>query len=289
MLTHGNISRVIVFVSGLYRGHVGSLSEYQMLGRISQPDRYWLESLCEQCRLTRLSHGAVDALTESGREIAKQYVDGGDLRLAFRLFLYAYISETHPIWAYRIPMGREEAFAVMEKDEKFCFAEAGLADNPVADDVVMWWDSVAKLFRSHDDNANLEIGREGERLTMAYELTRTGFSPTWVSIDSNFAGYDVLSRESRVQPGRRMIEVKTTQKKLSAAEFYISKNEWETAETSLDRYYFYLWQIGGSKELAIVSAREMARHISKNQGAGKWVSVAVPFAEFASSFKHVEI
>lgn len=284
MLTHGNISRLLIFLSGLYRGRTASLYETQILARITPGEREWLERKCEHCRFTRLGNNAEYELTERGRIIAKDYVCNGDVRLAFRSILKVYIEEVRPIWAYKFPAGREEAFSAMSADEVKCFDEAGLGRGTLSDDVIRWWDQIAALFRNPHENELVEIGREGERLTIQYEFKRVGVSPKWVSIESNYAGYDVLSKESNDSADRRLIEVKATHKNIRDAVLYISCNEWETAVAASSRYFFYIWLCGEVNKLAIVSTEEMHSHIAVNQGAGRWLSISVPYSEFEGDF-----
>lgn len=284
MLTHGNISRVIVFLAGLCRGKIGSLAEIQMIANAPLADRVALEQLSLLCKLTRVSASGQYELSDDGRVIAEEYIRHPDQKKAFRFVLRAYVREARPGWAYKIPAGREEVFSAMDADELFCFKEAGLTGSPVTDAVVRWWDECAAFFRSSNDNDLLLIGRDGERATIRYELHRTGCCPSWVSVDSNFAGYDILSRQERGGTDRRLIEVKATKQDISNAVFYVTQHEWETAEVALSYYYFYLWKIGSREELAIIDASEMFPHIARNQGSGRWTSIAIPFSEFSSSF-----
>lgn len=284
MLTHGNISRLLIFLSGLCRGSTASLYETQILARITPGEREWIERKCEHCRFTRLGNNAEYELSERGRIIAQEYVCNGDVQLAFRSILRTYIEEVRPIWAYKFPAGREEAFSAMSADEIKCFEEAGLGRGAIGDDVIRWWDQISALFRNPDENELLKIGREGERLTIQYEFNRVGVSPKWVSIESNYAGYDVLSKESNVSNDRRLIEVKATHKNIGDAEFFISRNEWETAVATQPRYCFYIWLCGEVNKLAIVSTAEMRPHIAANKGAGRWVSISIPYSEFEDRF-----
>ncbi len=284
MITHGNMTRTIVLLAALYRGRIGSFMDFQLLSKCAPGDRLWLERFCELCNLTRLTHGAKEELTEKGRAIAKRYIDEDNVLEAYRGILREYIFELCPPWAFKMPAGREESFAAMNDDERFCFKEAGLSRKDISDDVVIWWDDVASKFRPVDEKELMRIGRCGERLTIQYESGRTGRKPYWAAVDSNYAGYDILSCESANDPSNRLIEVKSTSKLLSCADFYITCNEWETALASMERYYFYLWVIGSAKMLAIITAGEMAGHIARNVGSGHWLSIAVPFRAFEDKF-----
>ena len=212
MITHSNLSRIIVYLRGLYSGRINSLREYQMLNRCSRVDRNIVEEFCDKCCLTRLTHNANDILTAKGRNIIELCINDNGVEQFFRHLLKEYIREVKPGWAYKIPSGRAESLAAMTDDEKFCFFEAGLMRDPASLDDVKWWDDVASYFRPSDEDFLLRIGRRGEYLTMQYELERTNCSPRWISIESNYAGFDILSRNDARSTDKRLIEVKSTER-----------------------------------------------------------------------------
>ena len=107
-----------------------------------------------------------------------------------------YVLKTAPIWSNRIPYGRREATIFMSKDEKACFADAGLLSDHLDTGIITWWDTIATKIRTQDQQAKNETGRLGERNTIKYERNRTNSEPIWMSIDSNLAGYDIKSRVS---------------------------------------------------------------------------------------------
>ena len=284
MLTHGHITRVLEYLSSLRTGRVKSLREYQMLSRCTQSERIWVEDLCDTCRLTRLSNGATEELEPDGIRIADSCRTSGDVRCGFRKVLESYIRARRPAWANRMPVGRQEAFAAMNRDERFCFRQAGLDDVSVDDDLVVWWDRISSEFRGQSEREMLAIGRRGERLTIEYEFRRTGVTPKWISVETNFAGYDILSVDDSKGRCPRRIEVKTSERSIETAGLTISRNEWDTASCSRDGYWFYLWCLHQDVRVAIVSVREMERHVATNNGEGHWMSIKVPFAAFSSRF-----
>jgi len=284
MLSHGNICRAIEYLSDLRRARVSTLRDFCLISRSTQEERIWLERFCEMCRLTRLTTGTMDALTERGRFVADGYLEAKNCSVAFRQLLAAYIENARPGWGNRMPAGRSETFSALTKDEYYCFQQAGLTQRPASEDVVFWWDHAAAAFRNDSEARLLETGREGERLTLRYERERTGRDARWESVESNFSGYDILSSESASDATPRLIEVKTTTRAASASTFFISRNEWDTAVRSANRYWFYLWQLNPEIKLAKVPAADMAQHLSQNQGRGAWCSVEIPFSAFSTLF-----
>ena len=232
--------------------------------------------------------GPVDKLTELGLRIADGYLSRMNVQITFREILEQYIHAMRPGWANRMPVGRRETFASLTKDEMYCFSEAGLASEILNDSLVDWWDGIAAEFRTEREQALLCIGRRGERLTVKYERKRTGVSPKWISVDTNFAGYDILSVECLGSSVPRCIEVKTSERPPDSSEFCVSKNEWDVAVSQSDNYYFYLWLLTREVQLAIISASEVAAHIATNQGRGQWMSVAIPYSAFSSRFIDID-
>ncbi len=81
-----------------------------------------------------------------------------------------------PTWASLIPRGRRETLAYLPVDVRQCFNEAYLSSG-YDEQVVAFWDRAANLSRGRTDDILLQIGREGERLSIAYETERTGRVP----------------------------------------------------------------------------------------------------------------
>lgn len=209
----------------------------------------------------------------------------------WRVILTGYIEKSEPVWAKRIPYGRKEAYLIMNAEEQRCFDEAGLMESTDAD-VVEWWDSLAERERSKEDTSLIDVGREGERYTMLYEQQRTNGSPEWISIESNLAGYDILSRRTSDSDENILIEVKSSRKSMENAYCIVTRHEWETAQrkNNVDRYLFYLWQLSkGATSLAIIDVVRMQAYIPIDSGSGKWEEVRIPFAAFEDLFTVVVI
>ena len=204
-----------------------------------------------------------------------------------KIILSDYICYVTPAWARRIPYGRQEAFIFMTKDEQACFYEAGLMDENPGNTVIGWWDQISSFLRRIEEDRKIEIGRKGEQLTILYEQKRTGRDPQWISLDSNLSGYDVISQQTQDDPSALLIEVKSSEKSIATADFFVSVNEWHTASNT-ENYKFYLWCFyGGKKQLAIIQPRQLFQYIPTNNKSGKWQMVRIPFASFSEAFKEI--
>lgn len=204
-----------------------------------------------------------------------------------RQMLTDYVLKCAPIWANRIPYGRCEATIFMTKDERACFADAGLLSDHLDAEIVDWWDTISSHVRMQTKQLKTGTGRLGERNTIKYEKSRTNIDPVWMSIDSNLVGYDIKSQVSKNDPGTLLIEVKASTFTLSRAEFYVTSNEWNVAITS-GAYVFHLWCLSdGKKMLAILSPDEILPYIPTNNLDGQWETVKIPFLCFEDKFVEI--
>lgn len=217
----------------------------------------------------------------SARGLILQKID--DFRVRLREQMQDIISREQPSWSKLFPKGRNETAKFVSADVRQCLEEAGLLTTPVTDDIVTWWDEMSGLVRGIKTSVLAQIGREGERLSLKHEESRTGRVPVWQSIESNLSGYDVLSCISNTDVAALQIEVKATENSLDYAQFHLSSNEWETASLARN-YRFHLWLLGASPRLASVTVEQMETHIPVNTGAGSWESVEIPFGVFKEIF-----
>ncbi len=232
-----------------------------------------------------------DIIELSQRGVAKEVMFQNDTisEPLWRDILADYIQQCHPVWEYRIPSGRKEAFYVMNVEEQRCFYEANLIDS-YAPEVVEWWDMFANATRARGEESTTDIGRMGEKLSLAYEKKRTGKEPQWCAVDSNVSGYDILSVKSAVDSSKLLIEAKTSISELGEAKMYLTRNEWQeaTQKYNCGCYSFHIWHVyKGIKKLAILDVDTMSQHIPQNKGIGKWESVSVPFTAFSKHFEDV--
>ena len=211
----------------------------------------------------------------------------GKYEHCFRKAMYSYIVFVRPIWSSRIPYGRKEASLFMSKDERACLMEGNLLVANPSPSTVEWWDELAAIIRKQTSEKKNNVGRIGERLTIEYERARTATEPQWMSIDSNLAGYDIKSVETKENRVPIFIEVKTTEMEIEVAEFHVTSHEWKVASNT-NRYLFYLWLIGNqNKYLAKLDKTKIKEYIPINQNDGMWESVKIPFKPFENDFIEV--
>ncbi len=211
------------------------------------------------------------SLTERGRKI----LECRDAMLALRIQLMDFIELAKPTWCSLIPRGRKETLGFLPVDVRQCFNEAGLSDG-YDEAVVTFWDCAANLSRGRTHDVLLEIGRTGERLSIAYEAKRTGRTPEWKAIDSNVAGYDLLSIVSFEDQTPLKIEVKTTTR-ADERRFFLSRSEWSCA-VGYGAYALHLWLLDPKPSLVVKASDELVQHIPLDKGSGIWQSVKIAAA-----------
>ena len=198
------------------------------------------------------------------------------LEAFFTAAIEAIVAERSPIWARLAPAGRNHVLQAIGVNGVQCLRSAGLLGSDAR--ATDWWDALATVNRGERDARLLAQGREGERLSLAYESTRLkqeGIprAPVWVAIDDNTVGYDILSYAwhdgSEVN---RLIEVKTT--RATPPRMILSRNEWETAEQYGGAFEFHLWNLS-SEVLTIYTVDQLRVHIPTDNGAGKWEGVEI--------------
>jgi hypothetical protein len=194
----------------------------------------------------------------------------------FTAAIEAVIASRSPVWARLAPAGRSHVLQAIGVNGTQCLRAAGLLETGAR--ATDWWDALASTTRSERDARLLAQGREGERLSLAYEanrLRRESISrePVWVAIDDNTVGYDILSYA--VHDGReinRLIEVKTTQ--ATPPRMILSRNEWRIASQYGPAFQFHLWNLN-TKSLTIFTVEQVRAHIPTDNGFGRWESVEI--------------
>ena len=226
-------------------------------------------------------HGCAVATVAGGRLMS---VVGYEAQL--RQALLDYIDIERPPWIQNASFGRSRVLAFAGVAVAQLFVEGNLADGS-SDEVVAFWDELAARARGNTHARLNNIGRIGERLTLRYERDRTGRNPRWIAIDNNADGYDVLSVVDAGRAELLSIEVKTSTLG-SRGSFFLSRNEWDTADES-SAHVFHLWNVAAMKNplLAIVSAEVMREHVPVDSGDGAWEQVEIPFRTFAPAFSVV--
>jgi hypothetical protein len=159
-----------------------------------------------------------------------------------------------------------------------CFKEAGLLD-PWLDPIRDWWLHAGNRAQAQRIEKLTAVGRLAESWTCEYETKRTGKTPQWISLDTTFAGYDVLSCNSATDEIPLRIEVKGSERRPKEAEFFVTRNEFETAMRS-DHYIFHLWYVAQARQLFIVPFSELTKHIPSDCGDGRWDASKMRYASF---------
>lgn len=279
------VSQALLLISAIKKHGCDSVRQVNQLQLTYGANRDAAMRFLRQCGWIEVDNDAV-AFTRYGERIAASF-DGYQIdRTLWRAILSGYIEKSRPAWSRRIPYGRKEAYLIMSQEEQRCFDEAGLMGDTDAD-VIGWWDMLAERERSKRDASRLDIGREGERFTILYERQRTGVVPEWVSVESNIAGYDILSCRARNSDESILIEVKSSRKPMEKARCIITRREWETAQrrNNIDRYFFYIWKLSDNENLlAIVGVSRMQSYIPADTGDGRWEEASVPYTAFEDLF-----
>jgi len=196
----------------------------------------------------------------------------------FQRCILALVELEAPTWIASLFNGREIAARTLEPDVLQCFQVAG-AFAPVPDaETVRWLDRLGQVALSQRDMRNIEIGRKAERLALEYErqlVAMAGINTPveWISLNENFAGYDLKSWvliDGRVMP--KLVEVKGCSSE--SRTIYVTRNEWEVANTVICPFVFQIWTL--PSELMIeISVEEMRAHMPFDSGNGRWQTAQV--------------
>lgn len=284
------VSQALLLVLAIKKHGCDDIKEIEQLKLPYGVNRDAAIAFAHQCEWLKICNRSI-VFTHFGETIADSFNGVMIDQSLWQAILAKYIKTSEPAWAQRIPYGRKEAYLIMTIEEQRCFDEAGLMDSTDAA-VIDWWDSIAEYERAIKASSLVDIGREGERLTVLFEQERTGFTPEWISIESNLAGYDILSHKEGDSEDNILIEVKSSNKAIDDAFCIITRHEWETAQrkNNIERYFFYLWDISKkSPVLAIVKPAEMQPYIPVDSGVGKWEEVSIPFSAFEDAFFNVSL
>lgn len=201
----------------------------------------------------------------------------------YQVCIKAVVISHQPIWARSMRQGRARFIDSLSTDDRDVFAAAGLLGNPPSMGVVDWWDDVVGHARLAIDIEKMAQARKAEALTMQVERERLlglGISkePEWTGLDDNFAGYDVLSYDLDGEyEVNKMIEVKSTV--ASPLRFYLSRNEWNTAEKIGSAYWFHVWNLAVDPPVLYErTAEDIRPHIPTDNEKGKWSNAEIPIA-----------
>jgi hypothetical protein len=228
--------------------------------------------ICQKCEWIRLDVDGYLELTEKSEDILNTTSVEKTLRIQIQHLIESY----KPTWIPLLTRGRSEALKYLPIDVIQCLREAELTTS-YSDDVILWWDKIGKISRRTGKDEKIDVSRRGEKMSIDYERARTRKEPRWQGFESNFSGYDILSIVDSKNTSPLNIEVKTSNSTWEVASFYITKNEWAVAKSSLN-YLFHLWALVPKNNLYIISVATVEKHIPINKGDGTWESVEIPFS-----------
>ncbi|MFC6334253.1 protein NO VEIN domain-containing protein [Paenibacillus septentrionalis] len=229
--------------------------------------------LCRTCRWVEISPTGFLQVTNRGLEILEAQSITEKLRIQIKHYIYT----LKPTWSKVLHYGRKEALHHFPQEIIQCFKEAELlGDYSLDNSIILWWDIVGAFSRSGVEEKKNSVGRRGELLSLQYEEKRLGVPPTWKSFESNFVGFDILSKVSKDDDSNLSIEVKATVSTTDNISFFITNNEWNTASLTKN-YLFHIWSLAASSVLYILTPEIIELSIPSNKGNGKWESVKIEY------------
>lgn len=230
--------------------------------------------IAQRCSWIALTVDGRMAVTARGQVVLKASSQEAGLRMQIKHAIEVF----QPAWAQRMRNGREEVRRYLPAEILQCLDEAGLMED--WDELIInWWDELAQAARAKKNDELLQIGRKAERMSWEYELERTKVKPRWQALESNFSGFDILSRIDESNSGPLRIEVKGSAQPHREAMFYVTRNEWDVAITN-GSYRFHIWLLSHNPPLLIdKSHTEILPNIPLNKGCGKWWNVQIRVSE----------
>lgn len=242
-----------------------------------------LVELSLRMRWMKASDDGTAVLAPHGQLLLELSTDSRRIRRA----LVNYVEIEKPQWTTLVLDGRARFMAFAPVEFRQSVSEAYLAEG-YEPDVVAFWDLLAAIARGQRSAALSQIGRRGERLTLAYEKLRTGRDPLWRSIESNSEGYDVMSVVARDNHARMPIEVKTSTQGMNGSA-HLTRNEWDQTEL-MRNHTLHLWDLTSevNPRLAVLPRAVVAVHVPADGGNGAWQEVRIPFSIFDEAFNSIE-
>ena len=217
---------------------------------------------------------------ELGREAGwDAFVVQGTRREQLQKTLKHLVTRLKPFWAQLSHLGRARVLKVLTADQLQCLDFAGLLATPPTEDVLQWWDEVGSFFRAQHEQNKLEIGREGERRTMAHEterLKKKGIpkQPLWIALEDNSAGYDILSFQHADHGKIHDLRIEVKAASYSPTHFILTRAEWDCAIKQPHLHLFHIWNLESST-LHKLSVSDMAEHMPIDCSYGEWRNVRV--------------
>ena len=170
------------------------------------------------------------------------------LKIILMNLIFSYKPKWFPLKNYT---GRDQILQRINEEEssndiKQIFNDAGLFDDE-DNETHTWWAIIQSNAYSENINEVLN-GLKGEKYSMDYEKRKLisqgleDYAPIRISTKNSLAGYDIESWEksSNGDIKKIYIEVKYTQR--DYIRFFLSRNEYDTAEKLSNDYKIHFWQ-----------------------------------------------
>ena len=206
-----------------------------------------------------------------------------------------YIETQSPYWKIGFIDGLDHFKNPDSNDKKNiyqCMEEVGLFSLPLSTQANYLHFRIIDLVRSdsYDPSSlkKMQLGREGEQMTLMYEFNKTNVLPLHKSSYNNHAGYDVKSYypENIV----KHIEVKTSGTNFNQA--HITLREWEVALNKIKQkelYEFHFWKkIGEKWSLAIIHPDDLSFMGNPKRNSHHWPEYIVKFFPFKDKFREIQ-
>lgn len=180
-----------------------------------------------------------------------------------------------PDYLYVFPTGRNAVRQLLSVNEYQVFRNADLFVEYPDAEVIAWWDELSNLIRN---NLNTEDFREAEKKSYEIELellssNECPFTPKWIALDDNTAGYDILSYrivgDSWVPIA---IEVKSTSS--NHVRFYLTRNEARITSQMKERYFLHFWKASEPNPV-VFQYQQIMSNLPIDVANGKWQSVLI--------------
>lgn len=203
----------------------------------------------------------------------------GNRQQQLRNTLKLLMMNLRPFWAQITYLGRERVKRLLDDDQLQCFHYADLFSSSPSEEVVDWWEEVGEFFRKIDKDKKIELGRQGEKRTIALERKRLmGWGilqePEWIAFEDSTAGFDVLSYRKHEKMELRALKIEVKSCSYSPTHFILTRNEWDTAKSDPNNYIFQIWNFDNDS-LTEMSVEEVALHIPQNNGNGEWKELEI--------------
>ncbi|MDP2402178.1 MAG: DUF3883 domain-containing protein [Actinomycetota bacterium] len=208
-----------------------------------------------------MSAGLLDAgqsgvrLTDAGSRVVNLR-RSGDSRASLHEALREYVLNGRRDLLTLVFMTDAEIDAFVDSDTRQCLRDLELLPKNGTIRSRQWWAGLLDQTGAVDEQTLKELGDWAESTSIQYEKRRLadeGFtslaaSVEWVSREDEGLGYDILSYVGAncldLDPETRLrVEVKAMGLRREAFRFYLTRNEWQVAQSSPDRYLFHLWRL----------------------------------------------